>query len=269
MVGAPVEDQPGQDADPQAALHQGHHRVVVPHPVADPGLEALPAQEVLHRLVVLRRKENEIFLRQILEADGPAGCQGVALRQDGHEVVLHQLDEVQVRRARVGGEAQVHDAAAGPVRDLRRTAQLQLELDLGVAVPEVPQPLGKPVAGEAGKGPDAHHPGLHVLQPAELLLEALLAVEQLPQGGQEDRTFHGRDQSGLFPAEEGNAQLLLRGLEDLADPGGGVGKILRRAGQALQFRDFGDNFIRWQVHKFFSHPLLKGLTLHFLRDALN
>ena len=128
---------------------------------------------------------------QVAQGDFLGPDEGVTLGDHSAEIVLHELDPVigEVRLAAV--KEQVHGAVPEPFIQVILSALPDGEGDTGVAGGKVPEDVGHPEPGDAGK--DAHGDVTHsqTTDISHFLLQHLAFVVELPKKGKDTGTVGG------------------------------------------------------------------------------
>lgn len=153
------------------------------------------------------------------QGDGVHGGQGAVLRHHGQEGVPPDQDGVESPGHGGVGKSEVDLIAHQHGGDPGIVVLPDLDAYVGIHGLELLQNGGQDVAGYAGKRADADVADLQALELGGLLVHGLGRVAELLDIGQDLRALGGEHHAELAAVQQRHRQLVLQGVDDLADGG--------------------------------------------------
>ncbi len=176
--------------------------------------------------------------------------------QDGKQLVLLQKDRVQLGGGGQGKETAVGASSGQQGFDGGAVPGQQFVFDAGAIALEFAQDIGEPMRSGGGDRSDPEPAGLQAAQTVDLGLDRLIGFAKPLRVGEQSLPVRGQPHACAAPFQQRELPLGFKIGDHAADPGLGIGKRLRRLGEAAEFHGLDKCKMLLNVHVQREHLLI-------------
>ena len=169
-------------------------------------------------------------------------------RQHRHKAILFQKNGIELSQGGQTHKAAVHPALCDPLFQFGITAQQQLVFDVRIVLLKLPDDVGQPVSGDAGKCTDADQPRLHPVQRIHLHLHLLIVCHQFLGIRQHMQPVGSQPHAAFSTFQKYHVPVLFQVADHPADPGLGIVQDLCCSGKAAVLHGLDKGQILLQIH---------------------